>query len=241
MRFKFFLILIIVIQLVLMGAGTNAETFYCPKCGQDVDNDTKFCPQCGMPLEAIFNYIKSYNVYVSSRSKEVIFSPDVFTQPVEEPAAEIRAPVKPELEVPPARVAAPGVSATGAVDEKHGNIDIIMLYDGTKSSDYSSTGRVYLNNKYIGNISVVSSRQTGFGKGYSSNLLNLAGGSLGKRYYQFFKENIPAGTYQVKVELQKKGIIRSITRHKIWKNIEIVPGETTKLFYGWDDRKNFGL
>ncbi len=242
------------------------HAFFCPNCGHDFTTGEKFCSQCGLSLEDIEDFITAYREYDSQRKELISFkgnplSPDTISDTSDE-NRQVHLMSKSQSEtyvgndsyvvaVPENNqtVAAP-VTVTVAEPIKEpgdesrktltGSLEIVLVYQGNKPETYSKSGRVYINDKLLGSIYMLSPSEASDKKGYSTDLFGYATGLGNKRYYKFTSEKIPTGTYQVKVALQKKGFLRRSSRFRYWKNVKIEAAKEEKLYYSWGDSQDFG-
>ncbi|MDP7423602.1 MAG: zinc ribbon domain-containing protein [bacterium] len=249
-RFIFILPVLAAICVLVTGP---VLAFFCPNCGDGFTAGEKFCSNCGLPLHDLQEFIKTYRQHTQQRSSTIVFqnnqpeaeNPITPAKPVEavpeqipivpvdktqaetvviEPQRQPVRPVKPVVEPAP---------ATGAME-------IMLLFQGSDPEKYSKSGRVYINDKLIGSIYMISAAEMAEKGGYSTKLFGYATGLSSKRYYRSNTTKIPEGTYQVKVILKKKGFLRSSNRQKVWKTVTIKAKKEEKLFYSWGDSQEFG-
>lgn len=242
------------------------HAFFCPNCGRDFTTGEKFCSQCGLSLEDIEDFITAYREYASQRKGLITFKGNPLPPDTMPDAGDENRQI-PLLSKSQSEAYVDSESYVVAVPEKHqtaaapvpvpvaepikepggkgretltGSLEIVLVYQGNKPETYSKSGRVYVNDKLLGSIYMLSPTQTSDKKGYSTELFGFASGLGNKRYYKFTSEKIPAGTYQVKVALQKKGFLRRSSRFRNWKNIKVEAGKEEKLYYSWGDSQDFG-
>ncbi|MCK5682714.1 hypothetical protein KAJ27_01275 [bacterium] len=125
---------------------------------------------------------------------------------------------------------------------KGGIIEIILKYSGGEKDTLSKYGKVYFNDKYVGNIYRYAKVKK---NPYSHLLSKKSNYSMNSRLsseitYKFRKDSISAGKYSVKIVLRRKLLFGSKDFPKKWKAVQVDDGVVSKLLYEWGGLNEFG-
>ncbi|MEA2063569.1 MAG: zinc ribbon domain-containing protein, partial [Gemmatimonadota bacterium] len=207
-----------IIFLAVMFTAGPVLAFFCPNCGQDFATREKFCSNCGLPLQKVQTFVETYRTFTQQQTGSMDLEPPAAASSqtvIQSKPAAPEQPDHPDISVTKSPAGTVVIEAQGrvvhpentdsepepAVITGHGTMELILLYQGSDPEKYSKSGRVYVNDKLIGSIYMMSPAEMVGKGGYSTELFGYASGLSNKRYYRFRAEKIPVGTYQVKVVL----------------------------------------